>query len=227
MNRILYIIYVLVLTGCTSKPIDQNLVNSSGMLKTIMREGNTAATINLDSLNTQHLFAIGAEESLKGEITIINGSSFNSRAKEGQVVMNPADANQAALLVYSYVTDWDTLHIEDSGSTDQILEANLKQFGKAVPFLLLGKPKALDYHIIAAKNQKEAVADHKKNAFKASLANQEVVVLGFYSTKHEGVFTHHGEFKHMHVVGQESEAAGHVDQLSFDGRTFKLLIPKL
>jgi acetolactate decarboxylase len=45
-----------------------------------------------------------------------------------------------------------------------------------------------------------AAADHKSHAMNLKLSGHESTLVGFYSSKHEGVFTHRGSRVHSHVI---------------------------
>lgn len=50
------------------------------------------------------------------------------------------------------------------------------------------------------------------------------VLVGFYSSQHHGIFTHHGSDTHVHVVLAEENASGHVDGVTV-GRGARLRLP--
>jgi acetolactate decarboxylase len=43
-----------------------------------------------------------------------------------------------------------------------------------------------------------------------------VEIIGFFSTEHKGVFTHHDSFLHMHLITKDKEKMGHLDAATFD-----------
>ena len=67
---------------------------------------------------------------------------------------------------------------------------------------------------------------HQNSGINETLRNEEVVILGFYSTQHKAIFTHHSSNTHMHFRTKDQSLAGHVDALKInDSITLKL--PKL
>jgi acetolactate decarboxylase len=52
---------------------------------------------------------------------------------------------------------------------------------------------------------------HRAASPKGVLARAQVVLVGFYSTAHRGVFTHHDSDTHVHAVVDDPPLAAHVD----------------
>jgi acetolactate decarboxylase len=51
-----------------------------------------------------------------------------------------------------------------------------------------------------------------------------VEVVGFFSTEHKGIFTHHDSFLHMHLISSDEKEMGHLDELEIE--SMKLYLPK-
>jgi acetolactate decarboxylase len=52
---------------------------------------------------------------------------------------------------------------------------------------------------------------HKKSKVHFTEKSVSGTLLGFYSTQHEGVFTHKGQYIHVHFVNENKRATGHLD----------------
>ncbi|WP_298759299.1 acetolactate decarboxylase [uncultured Psychroserpens sp.] len=234
----LYIAIVLVislLVSCQSKKSEliKVEVNNSGALRTIM-SGDISSAISLDSLqNKEHLFALGAVENLKGEIQIFDGKANNSSVVNDSIKINDAYNLNASLLVYSEVKEWNTFKVGNNTTKPQ-LETKIFELAKAngidteapFPFLIEGTITALDWHVINWKDG-DMVHNHKKHkesGLNGTLKNREVVIIGFYSTKHKAVFTHHTTNIHMHFKTVDNILAGHVDDVI--GNSIKIKLPK-
>jgi len=51
-------------------------------------------------------------------------------------------------------------------------------------------------------------------------------IIGFFSTEHQTVFTHHDTYIHIHFINSERTEMGHIDDLSFDGKSkIKVFLP--
>ena len=45
------------------------------------------------------------------------------------------------------------------------------------------------------------------------LNDEDVAILGFFSTAHQGIFTHHDSYVHMHLITKDASKMGHLDEL--------------
>ncbi len=208
-------------------------VNNSGALRTIM-SGDVSSVIRLDSLQSkEHFFALGALENLKGEIQIFDGKPSNSSVINDRIKITDTYNLNASLLVYSEVKEWDTFKVDDNKTKSQ-LETKIFELAKAngidtekpFPFLIEGVITSLDWHVINWKDG-DMVHSHKKHmesGLNGTLKNHEVVIIGFYSTKHKAVFTHHTTNMHMHFKTVDNTLAGHVDDVI--ANLIKIKLPK-
>ncbi len=218
--------------SCVDSPKVQ--VDYSGALKTIM-SGNLEATISLDTLSSKkHLYALGAVENLKGEIQIFDSQPYNSIVTNNSIGIKDSYTIKAALFVYAEVEKWDEFTIDDI-TTKEDLEKRIFETAKSsginvnepFPFLLEGKVATLDWHVIDWK-EGDTVHNHKKHkesGLNGSLKQVDVEIIGFYSTKHTAVFTHHSTNMHMHFRTDDNAIAGHVDELTL-GEQLNLKLPK-
>lgn len=56
------------------------------------------------------------------------------------------------------------------------------------------------------------------------LKNEDVEIIGFFSTEHQGIFTHHDSYLHMHLITKDIKKMGHLDEITFGDMT--LYLPK-
>ncbi len=241
MNKI-YSISVLVLTivalsSCINAKGREAKINvqHSGALKNIM-SGNIDATISLDLLsNKNSLYALGAMENLKGEIQIFNSKVRISSVNNSNIKINESFNNAATLLVYAEVKVWESFKLPSTVLTKDDLENEVyiiaKEYGidveKPFPFLIEGQVSSLKWHVIDWKEE-DSVHTHKKHkesGLNGVLNNESVEILGFYSTKHKAVFTHHTTNIHMHFITKNNIVAGHLDDLTL-GNKIILKLPK-
>lgn len=210
-------------------------VRYTGALRSAM-SGDMAATASLDTLKIDDTFyALGAIENLRGEIQIFKGKALNTNVADSIVHLDTTFSKKAALLVYSYVEDWNETAIPKGLQSNKDLESFIRQeaikskmdLDRPFPFLIEGTVAALDWHIIDWP-QKDTIHTHEKHklaGINGSIENQEVMVLGFYSNEHHGLFTHHTTNLHMHFKLNDQSLAGHVDHLQPTG-TAILKLPK-
>ena len=240
MNRSISIItstiLVMLFSSCqyANKKGIVTEVKYSGALRTIM-SGNIQAVISLDSLsNKKHLYALGAVDNLKGEIQIFDGKPRNSFVVDSSLQIKDSYKLKAALLVYAEVEEWDLLQISNiktkSDLEEKIFETAKRKgisIEKPFPFLLEGNVSSLDWHVINWKED-DTIHSHKKHTesgLNGTLRNTEVEIVGFYSTKHKAVFTHHTTNMHMHFKTDDNSVAGHVDDLLLNDK-ITLKLPK-
>ncbi len=222
-------------TGLFGQEGDKGVVTHYGVLREIMREQKIGANANLkDFASAKHLYALGALEGLSGEILIVDGKPFHGLAKKGEVIIDKGFDKKATLLVAAEVSEWSEvsipLKVEDlkdlASEIARIAQERGFDTSKAFPFQLKGIVSQLEWHIINATEAKEQSHDAFKEAgLKGIERSQSVEILGFYSENHQGIFTHHGSFLHLHFKDSDGTKMGHVDQLSING-DIVLMLPK-
>ncbi len=237
-NSLGYILGIsfLLLASCkeVQHPSYQKVAHS-GALRTIM-SGDLSATASLDTLAAKdHLYALGAVAQLEGEIQIFDGTPFISSVNENEVAIDPEFSKKAALLVYAVVPSWKETKIPTTISTQEALEAFIIETAASLkidtnvpfPFLIEGNASSLSWHIIdwPEGDTEHTHQKHKESGLNGFLADTEVSVLGFYSDKHKGVFTHHSTNLHMHFKTKDCLLAGHLDGFTPGSKMF-LKLPK-
>lgn len=214
-------------SACNLPTVQTPEVQIAGSLRAVMHQGELGASIALDSLRKPGVYALGALDSLSGEILMLDGKLLISEVRgDSQLVTSPQH-NGAALLVYSQVDDWKQIQLTSSDwETDIEKQARSSGLKEPFPFLLKGIFPRLDYHVINYDTQKGDLLHHRSGAFKSTLDQEPVTILGFYSRSHQGVFTHHDSYTHMHVQNADGTQMGHIDYLETGPEIFTLLLPK-
>jgi acetolactate decarboxylase len=240
MNKSILIIanaiLILLTISCQNSDKKSTIteVKYSGVLRTLM-SGNIQSVISLASLSTKkHLYALGAVENLKGEIQIFDGKPSNSFVVDSILQIRDSYNLKASLLVYAEVEEWtasEVSNITTKSDLEELIFETAKSNGinieKPFPFLLEGTITSLDWHVINWKDT-DTIHDHKKHkesGLNGTLNNKYVEILGFYSTKHKAIFTHHTTNVHMHFKTKNKAIAGHIDDLELS-ETLTLKLPK-
>jgi len=206
----------------------------SGEMRKIMQQGDLSATIDLDSLkNFKHLFGLGVAENLQGEIVLLDGNAHVTKP-QGDSLLNAETFNvKASLLVYCQVDSWTAETINNSIPSLEALQTFVEQKrdeyhldpDEPFPFLITATKDRIDYHVIDwEKNTVHTPANHKKFAKSGLLNNEEITLIGFYSDRHQGIFTHHNSNVHIHMYGHRSKIAGHTDEVQLTA-PFELRLP--
>ncbi len=240
MNKLAYIIVLAFLaitfTSCrdNNSKVFSTEVKHSGALRTIM-SGNIQPVISLDTLSKmKNLYALGAVDNLKGEIQIFDSQLSNSFVVDNSLQIKDSYNLKASLLVYAEIKAWESFEIKNC-TTKSDLEEQIFKIGteynidtnKPFPFLLEGNVKSLDWHVINWKDG-DTIHNHKKHkesGLNGTLQNKDVEIIGFYSTKHKAIFTHHTTNMHMHFKTEDDAIAGHIDDLLLNN-SITLKLPK-
>jgi acetolactate decarboxylase len=209
----------------------------SGKAKNVMMGIDLSSTVFLDTLNRKHLYGVGPVEDLQGEITIYNGEVISSvvlnKKKKFRTASNAAI--RAPFLVYAQVAEWVTYEVPIKVTNNKLLEAVIDSLRIAhgiaddtpFPFLVEGNFLEVSYHIIR-RNKREKEHNHEahnKAKVKFGACLTDAILVGFYSTQHEGVFTHKGQYIHVHYLKADKSITGHLDELVHDG-VVRILLPK-
>lgn len=216
----------MIIFSCENAPKNNQVfkVEYKGALKNIMRKGDLSAKVELSKFqNTKNLFALGAIEDLKGEIQIFDGQPYNTFVKNDIIMLDSTFSKSATLFVSSIVENWVTFQIPNQVKTMKDLEQYVERIAyenqidtkEPFPFLVIGTPDLLDWHVINWK-EGDKVHSHKKHVesgLNGTLENQKVEMLGFYSDSHHAIFTHHTTNMHIHMKMDNNKIAGHVDDV--------------
>ena len=229
MKVLIHIFLLLIVISISScKKDDKELtkfkVEYKGALKSIMHNSDISAKANLKNFeNTNHFYALGAIENLKGEIQIFNSKPFNTMVIDGILTFDNSFNKKATLLVYASVNKWNSINIPTTIETYEQLEIYIEQAAKEnkinvnepFPFLINGTPKSFDWHTINWKDgdKEHSHKKHINSGVHGTLNNLQVEMLGFYSKAHHAIFTHHTTNMHIHVKTVDNKIAGHVDDL--------------
>lgn len=234
MKKILLIF--LVLSACCSGDFDNpHAVRHAGVLRQIMQTGDISAKAALKDLkDLPHLYAIGSVENLKGEIQVFDGIPWVTTANGEQASVDNSFDNNAALLVWTQVDNWQEITIPKNIHTFEQVEALVQKAAEEngldtqtpFPFLLDGTMASLNWHIINWKDGDKVHSHekHVKSGLHGKLENVQAEILGFYSNHHHGIFTHHSTNIHAHFRTENAPYGGHIDDLEL-GKQVVLKLP--
>lgn len=232
----LLLLFIISIISCKkeNKESKNFKVEYNGALKNMMRKGDISSKVELkDFENIEHFYALGATENLKGEIQIFDSEPFISNVVDSTLAFDNSFNKKATLLVYASVDKWNSFKIPENIVTYKELEIYISQTAKdnqikvdkPFPFLLEGKPKYIDWHVINWKNgdTEHSHEKHINSGLNGRLNNKQVEMLGFYSDSHHAIFTHHTTNMHIHLKTVDNKIAGHVDDLNLEkGMILKL-----
>lgn len=211
----------------------QEEVRIVGQMKNVMWKGQLSATISLDTIaDRAHLYGIGPVEYLAGEILIIDGKAYKSTVvSDTNMKVEETYQIKAPFFGYTNIPKWKEQVLPDSIQTIPQLEKYLDQITKASPrpfmFKLSGTVEQAEIHIVnLPKGSKvSSPAEAHKGQKNYQLTNEPSEIVGFFSTDHKAIFTHHDTFLHMHLITADRHKMGHLDEVLFKEGTMKLYLP--
>jgi len=224
----------LLFAGCqTKEPQMIASVKIVGQMKNVMWKGQLYGTIKLDTIaNKSNLYGLGPVEYLTGEILIMDGKSYKSTVSSDTTikVVETYDL-KAPFFSYANISKWKEQVIPDSIQTIEQLEIHLNQLSNNSPrpfmFKVSGTIEQATIHIVnlpsGSKVGSPAEAHLGQRFYK--IQKEQAEILGFFSTAHKTIFTHHDTYLHMHLITTDKQKMGHLDKVLFKKGTMILFLP--
>lgn len=210
-----------------------NAVKIIGEMKNVMWKGQLYGNIHLDTIaDKRNLYGLGPVEYLAGEIIIINGKSYKSTVVTNSTMkVEETYAIKAPFFGYATISNWTEQALPDSIETIQQLEQYLDIVTKHSPrpfmFKLSGTVKQANIHIVNLPKGSTVSSpeDAHKGQINYELVNEPSEMIGFFSTAHKAIFTHHDTYLHMHIITTDRQKMGHLDKVLFKKGSMKLYLP--
>lgn len=202
-------------------------------MKNVMWKGQLYGTINLDTIaNKINLYGLGPVEYLAGEILITDGKSYKSTVTSDTTMKVEETYNiKAPFFGYTNISNWTEQTLPDSIQTIQQLEMYLDYVSKNSPrpfmFKLAGTVEQATIHIVnLPKGSKVSSPEEAhKGQINYEIKNEQSEIIGFFSTEHKAIFTHHDTYLHMHLITTDKQKMGHLDEVLFKRGRMKLYLP--
>ncbi|PRX50692.1 acetolactate decarboxylase [Salegentibacter salegens] len=208
-------------------------VNVAGAMKNVMKKGELHGTISLDSVAKKGVYGLGPVEFLSGELLILDGEVFKSSVEnKNSMQVEKTSAVKAPFFVYAEVEKWKSVSLPNSLNSLERLENFLNEMtpesAEAFPFRLKGKINSAKIHIVNLPQGRKVSSPKEahEGLTNYTLEDKEIEILGFFSRKHQAVFTHHNTYMHLHLITEDEKQMGHLDQLEFDANNLKLYLPE-
>lgn len=202
-------------------------VEWEGTMKAV-HHGDVSGKVPLQRFSgRKHLYALGPVAELDGEVTIIDGTAHIAQVRNGEIKTSNSYAISASFLVWAEVSAWRTpiplgKNAENLSQLEVLIEALGREHGldlsSPFPFILDGSFDLADFHVLSAPPTPASGVNHRDSAKNFSIKQTKGKIIGFFSTHHEGVFTHHGSATHLHIL-LENGLSGHVDALAVNSET--------
>ena len=198
-------------------------VQIAGAMRNVMWRGELGGVIELDSIaNKQGLYGLGPVSYLQGEILLIDGQAFVSRVvSDSSMTVEETYDVAAPFLVFANVNKWREMvlpaEVQNIGELERWLDEATVDAKRPFAFKLSGRVQQADIHIqnLPPGSKVSSPEEAHRGQTNYLLEDENVDIVGFFSTEHQGVFTHHDSFLHMHLITADRQQMGHLDAVSF------------
>lgn len=239
MKNIL-VLFSLALISCNSPQTESTSTTTEtypdikivGAMKNVMWKGELGGSINLDTIsNKEGLYGLGPVSYLQGELLINNGTSYVSTVSSDSTMVVEKQSNVSApFFVYANVSKWEELPLPENVKSIRDLETFIDSatadYKRPFAFKLAGQVSSAIIHIqnLPEGTKVSSPAEAHQGQTNYPLSQEDVEIIGFFSTQHQGIFTHHDSFLHMHLITADESKMGHLDQLEI--ANMKLFLPR-
>lgn len=237
MKYILLLTFAICLASCNSKgetatPTTYPDVKVVGAMKNVMWKGELEGSILLDTItNKKGLYGLGPESYLTGELLIVNGTSYLSKvSSDTTMTVTPTYKVSAPFFVYTNVRDWYEINLPASVKTikdiEDFVSERTKEAKRPFAIKLEGTVSKAEIHIqnLPRGTKVSSPQEAHQGQTNYTLQDEQVEIIGFFSTMHKGIFTHHDSNIHLHLITKDTSKMGHLDNLEIDRLT--LFLPK-
>lgn len=205
-----------------------------GQMKNVMWKGQLYGTIYLDTIaNKTHLYGLGPVEYLAGEILVVDGKSYKSTVVfETSMVVEETFDLKAPFFGYANISSWTEQPLPENIQTIEQLEIYLENLTKNATrpffFKLLGTVEQATIHIVNLPQGSTVSSPEEahRGQVNYTINNEPSEIIGFFSTEHQTIFTHHDTFMHMHLLTADKQKMGHLDKAVFKKGSMTLYLPK-
>lgn len=240
IKQIAFGLLTIAMISCNSTQKEKNTkatetysdIKIVGAMKNVMWKGELGSTIDLDTISDKNgLYGLGPVSYLTGELLINNGKSYVSKVtSDSTMAVEKRFDVSAPFFVYGNVTEWNEIELPSNIKTIQDLEkfidGKTPDFKRPFAFKLVGQVSSASIHIqnLPEGTKVSSPDEAHQGQTNYNIKNEDAEIIGFFSTEHKGVFTHHDSFLHMHLITKDENKMGHLDELEIG--EMKLYLPK-
>lgn len=207
-------------------------INIVGAMKNVMWKGELGGSIHLDTIsNKKGLYGLGPESYLTGELLINDGQSYVSKVtSDSTMTVEKTFDVSAPFLVYANVNQWNEIelgsNIKSIKDIEELVDEKTTEFKRPFAFRLTGRVSKAIIHIqnLPKGTKVSSPKEAHQGQTNYELKNEEVTIVGFFSTEHKGTFTHHDSNVHLHLITKDESKMGHLDELEIEN--MHLYLPK-
>jgi acetolactate decarboxylase len=233
LNAIYIIFSLFIFTYSASAQQSNNAVKIIGEMRNVMWKGQLSGNINLDTISQKrNLYGFGPIEYLAGEILIIDGKPYKSSVvSDTEMKVEETYHIKAPFFASAIIENWSERPLPNKIQSIQELESYINKLTKKSPipfmFKLSGIVEQATIHIVnlpkGSKVSSPKEAHQGQTNYELENINSDII--GFFSTQHQTIFTHHDTFLHMHLITKDRQKMGHLDKVLFKKGSMKLYMP--
>jgi len=230
MKIFLLISFSALFISC-NRPQQSSSIEVVGQMRDVMWKGDLTGKISTDSLNHPHAYGLGPIEYLKGEVLLFEGQTFISKVIDS-VAPQVAQVNstKAPFFVYSKESMLNTISVAPSElslqSTEELIDSLYSDYDKPLLVRIDGVFQNITIHSVNLPEGSSVSSPDEahKGLTQYRYKNLSGSIVGFFSRKHNAIFTHHDSFLHAHFISEDRSIMGHVDSVFFNSgkTTFKV-----
>lgn len=217
------LLVLLTLSGCSNSSSNHYAdVQIAGAMRNVMWNGELDGKLSLDTIAKSNVYGLGPLSGLKGELLVKNGLAYVAKVTSDSSMQVFQDTNVSApFFVYAEVKEWRKTalpnSITDQQSLDNYLNEQTANYKRPFAFMLKGTIESATIHLqnLPEGTEVSSPEEAHQGQINYQLRNREVEILGFFSTNHKGVFTHHDSNIHLHLLTTDEQMMGHVDEIEF------------
>lgn len=237
MKNIIMLLAALSVAACSSGAklgkAGPGEVHITGAMRDAMWKGEIYGKINMDTISDKtHLFGLGPVEYLSGELLIADGRCYRATVVSAEEMkVEEIWTVKAPFFVRAKVSAWKESALPDSIVSLPQLESYLNQITRKMrrpfAFQVKGPVETAQIHIVnLPPGTKVSSPDEAHQGIQHyTVSNREVLMLGFFSTEHQAVFTHHDTYMHLHLMTEDKKQMGHLEEARFKPGKMCLLLP--
>ncbi len=209
-------------------------VKVTGAMRDVMWNGALESKIKIDTITSKEgLYGIGPLAYLKGEILILDGQTYVSRvAADGTATTSIEKNASAPFFVHGHQNSWEEsilpVTATDISSLEKHIEQKMSHLDKPFAFKVKGTAANANYHIQNLPEGSKVSSPQEAHIGQENytVVNEDLIIVGFYSRTHKGIFTHHDTNMHLHMITSDKQHMGHLDSISFTSDKVQLYLPK-
>jgi len=231
-NRsLVWVLVALSLFGACAERAEWPEVKIAGAMRNVMMKGELGPVVRLDTIDPRPgLYGLGPLSFLRGELLLIDGTAYVSRATSDSTLSVESNFDVSApFLVYAQVEGWRDIplpeRVRDIVQLEEFLDTRGLNGGQPFPFRLTGRVESAGIHTqdLPPGTEVRSPADAHQGQKNFRIEGTEVEIVGFFSRQHQGIFTHMGSLTHMHLITKDHTMMGHLDELRIG--QMKLWVP--